>query len=319
MPPESRVVCAGIVVADLFVPPLSGLPAAGELVATDDFLLMPGGCAANTAIVLSKLEVQATVVGKVGNDVFGDFLERDLEARGVDTRGIKRSTRHGTSKTVVLTVEGEDRRFVHTLGANADLGAADVDRSLFTGAEVFYLGGYFVLPRLHEDELAGLFAASRARGALTVLDVVVPSGAARPSLEDLREVLPHVDYFLPNEDEAEALTGEAEPIRQAERLREAGAATVIVTRGPRGSLLLEDRGPLDVPAPRVDVIDGAGAGDAFSAGLIVGLLEGWETERMLRFANAVGASACTKLGCTTGVFTRAEAEAHLLKSESLPA
>lgn len=319
MPAEPRVVCAGILVADLFVPPLSGLPAAGQLLATDDFLLMPGGCAANTAIGLGKLDVPATVVGKVGNDVFGEFLESDLKARGIDTRGLKRSNRHGTSKTVVLTVEGDDRRFVHTFGANADLGAVDIDRSLLAGAKVFYVGGYLVLPRLEQDELAGVFATARAGGALNVLDVVIPSGAAHTSLEDVREILPHVDYFLPNEDEAEALTGEADPHRQAERLRQAGAESVVVTRGPLGSFLLDERGSLDVRAPRVEFVDGAGAGDAFSAALIVGLLEQWETERMLRFANAVGASACTKLGCTTGVFTRAEADAYLLKSESLPA
>jgi sugar/nucleoside kinase (ribokinase family) len=66
-----------------------------------------------------------------------------------------------------------------------------------------------------------------------------------------------------------------------------------------------------VPAPQVDAIDESGAGDAFAAGFIVGLLEGWKLERSVRFASAIGASACTRLGCTDGVFTRAEAEAFL--------
>lgn len=318
MPAESRVVCAGIVVADLFVPPLPTLPTAGELLATDDFLLMPGGCAANTAIVLTRLGVSSTVVGKVGADPFGDFLEQDLLARGVDTRGLTRAPGHGTSKTVVLTVAGDDRRFVHTFGANADLGADDIERTLLEGADAFYVGGYLVLPRLEQAALAELYAAARARGARTILDVVVPSGDARISLDLVADVLPHIDFFVPNEDEARLLTGEMDPYRQAERLREAGASTAVVTMGPEGALLVDDERSIRLPGPDVEVVDGSGAGDAFSAGLIAGLLEGWDVERTLRFASVLGASACTKLGCTPGVFDRAEAErflaAHPLES-----
>ena len=76
------VVCAGILVADIFVPPLERLPQAGELVVTDDFLVQPGGCAANTAISLVKLGVPVSVAGKVGSDLFGDAVERDLRAWG---------------------------------------------------------------------------------------------------------------------------------------------------------------------------------------------------------------------------------------------
>jgi len=133
------VVCAGIVVADLFVPPLPSLPAAGELRVTGDFLLAPGGCAANTAIVLSRLAVGSAVVGKVGEDLFGDFLEEDLSRRGIDTRGVGRSSTHATSQTVALTVDGEDRRFVHTLGANADFAVGGIDRSLVEDADAFYV------------------------------------------------------------------------------------------------------------------------------------------------------------------------------------
>jgi sugar/nucleoside kinase (ribokinase family) len=311
--PCSSVLCAGIVVVDLFVPPLASLPAAGELRVSGDFLLAPGGCAANTAIVLSRLGVDAIVAGKVGNDVFGDFLEEDLRRRDIDTRGLGRSSALGTSKTVALTVIGEDRRFVHTLGANADFGAADIDPSLVTSAKAFYVGGYFVLPGLDGRRLGDLYASARAAGVLTVLDVVVPSGVEGISLELLADVLPYVDLFVPNEDEARALTGETDPDNQARRLREAGAAAVVMTMGPEGALLVDDERSLRVQAPKVEVVDASGAGDAFSAGLIAGRLEGWETERTLGFASVLGASACTKLGCTDGVFDRQEAERFLAR------
>jgi sugar/nucleoside kinase (ribokinase family) len=305
--PRSSVLCAGIVVADLFVPPLKSLPAAGELRVTGDFLLAPGGCAANTAIVLDRLGLDSAVAGKVGDDVFGDFLEQDLRLRGIDTHGLGRSSAHATSQTVALSVVGEDRRFVHTLGANADFDVADLDRSLVENADAFYVGGFFVLPGLESRALGDLYASARAAGVRTILDVVVPSGDDGISLDLLVDVLPHVDLFVPNLDEARALTGEGQPERQGKRLREAGAAAVVVTMGAEGSLLVDDEHSLHVQAPKIEVVDGSGAGDAYTAGLIAGHLQGWDVERSLRFASVLGASACTKLGCTAGVFDRAEA------------
>jgi sugar/nucleoside kinase (ribokinase family) len=216
-----------------------------------------------------------------------------------------------TSQTVALTVTGEDRRFVHALGANADFGVADIARSLVEDADAFYVGGYFVLPGFDGRALGDLYAAARAAGVRTILDVVVPSDDEDISLDLLTDVLPNVDLFVPNEDEARALTGEDEPERQAKRLREAGAATVVVTMGAEGSLLVDDERSLHVQAPRVEVVDGSGAGDAYTAGLIAGHLEGWDVERSLRFASVLGGSACTKLGCTAGVFDRAEAQRFL--------
>jgi sugar/nucleoside kinase (ribokinase family) len=305
-----RVLCAGILVADLVIPPLPELPAPGELAASEDFLLASGGCAANVAISLAKLGVPSAVAGRVGPDFFGDFLQGELHEFGVDTSGLRRSADRGTSKTVVLPVAGQDRRFVHSFGANADFTIEDVDRSLLADCEVFYLGGHLVLPAVSARELAQLCAEARAGGARTILDVVVPRGAA-VSLASVREVLPHVDVFVPNEDEARVLTREADPRRQAARLLEAGADTVIVTRGVEGALLRSRGEMLEVPALRVASIDQSGAGDAFSAGLIAGLLAGWPAERTLRFASVVGASATTALGCTAGVFSRPQVEVFL--------
>lgn len=308
---RDEVLCAGILVADIFIPPLTELPAAGELTATEDFLLDTGGCAANVAVSLAKLGAQATVVGMVGADVFGDFTASALRAKGVDTSGLRRSSAHGTSKTVILPVMGEDRRFIHTFGANVDLKAADIDPALLGRARVLYLGGYLILPGIRQEELAALFRTAREQGVRTVLDVVVPTGSAQHSLEDLAEILPFVDYFLPNDDEARALTGWEAPQDQAACFLSAGCGTVVITQGGRGTLLMDQEGILEAPAYPVEVMDSSGAGDAFTAGLILGILEGRDRAEAIRFASAVGASACTRLGCTTGVFTRAEAEAFV--------
>ena len=306
---QIEVVCAGILVADIFVPPLARLPGAGELMATDDFWIDSGGCAANTATSLLKLDVPTLVVGKVGRDNFGDFVEHDLAAKGVHTEGISRSEAAGTSKTVILPVKGEDRRYIHTFGANADFRVSDIPREMVRRARVFYVGGYLVLPGFEPEALRDLLAFARHSGALTVLDVVVPQGVN--DLSALEAVLPYVDFFTPNDHEALLLTGERDPQRQAERLLKTGCRTVIITQGERGVLLMNADETLSMPAFPFVMVDGSGAGDAFSAGLIAGLLENWTMSACLRFASAIGGSACTRLGCTTGVFTRREAETYL--------
>ncbi len=310
-----EVLCAGILVADLFVPLLPRLPAAGELLKVDDMLLDTGGCAANTATDLARLGVRVAVAGKVGADFFGEFIRKDLSLKGLaDVSGIRMEPRSATSQTVILPVRGEDRRYVHSLGANAWFSLEDIDLDAVARAKVLYVGGYLILPRLDPASLAWLLRFARERGARTVLDVagVDPKGAR----EALAEVLPHTDFFVPNEDEARLITAEMDPARQAERLRSMGAGTVIVTQGEKGATVAPPDGSLlHVDAYLVDFVDASGSGDAFDAGLIVGLLEGWDIRKTLTFASAIGASCCTHLGCTAGVFSRPQAEAFMASRE----
>ncbi len=312
------VLCVGILVADIVVPPLERLPEPGELVATEDFLIQPGGCAANTAISLAKLGVPAGVCGRVGDDVFAGVVLRDLHAHGVDTRAISAVAGLGTSKSVIVPVRGDDRRFIHTFGANAALAAADIPADLVRSASVIYVGGYLVLPGLLQGELAGKLREARSHGARIVLDVAVPSEHPGLSLAAISELLPLADYFVPNDDEGRALTGEDDPARQAKAFLNAGARTVVIKLGARGAHVQTREVAFDLPAPRVEVVEPSGAGDAFAAGLVVGMLENWPLERSIRFASVTGASACTALGCWAGVFSRHEAETYLA-TQDLPA
>jgi sugar/nucleoside kinase (ribokinase family) len=309
------VLCIGVLVADVFVPPLQRLPAAGELVATDDFLIQPGGCAANVALALGKLGTTAAVCGRVGEDVLGDFVMRDLQAHGIDITAVRPTTGFGTSKTVILPVVGEDRRYLHTFGANAALRADDIDDDALDAAEVIYIGGYLMLPMLRADELAARLTRARARGATVILDVALPAGS-EPSLTAVGGLLALADYFVPNIDEARALTGETDPRRQAECLIAHGARRVLIKLGDRGTYVRSADREFEIAAPQVQAIEPSGAGDAFAAGLIVGLGERWDLERTVRFANVTGASACTALGSWGGVFTREQVEA-LLASQPL--
>lgn len=302
---RQRVVCAGLLVADTFVPPVAQLPAPGDLIEVADFVLDAGGCAANTAITLAELGVDAAIVAAVGADSSGRWLIDTLQERGVETSGVLTSAEHGTSRTVILTVEGEDRRYLHAPGANAALDAVALERAL-PGAQILVVGGYLALPGIRSDELARVLAKARAAGTRTLLDVVIPRGLSEPAAA-LRPVLPHVDLFMPNRDEAAMLVWTQDPVEQAAVLVDWGCASVVVTCGSDGAVYADAERVLRVRPYDIELVDGSGAGDAFTAGLVTGMVEGWPIEQSLRFASAVGASACRGLGCTTTLFTRDEA------------
>lgn len=228
------VLCAGIVVADHVSSPISHLPAAGELVLADQLVLTIGGCAANVAVDLVKLGVTARVCGCVGDDVFGRVVAEMLRERGVDVSGLRVVAGKDTSQTLIVNVKGEDRRFVHTFGANASFAAADLAAD--AGFGILYLGGYFLMPDVEGEPLAAAFRAARARGMKTVLDVVTPGPGDYTAR--LAAVLPETDVFMPNDHEAGLITGLSDPVAQAERFRSMGAKTAIVTRGDKGAVLL---------------------------------------------------------------------------------
>jgi sugar/nucleoside kinase (ribokinase family) len=299
------VVCAGLIIADLFVPPLPSLPRPGELVVCDGFLLDAGGCAVNTAVILAHLGVRTGLVGKVGDDDYGGWLRRSLARKRVLVDGVSTARRSATSQTVILPVDGEDRRYIHVPGANAELGVADI-AAVLPGARVLAIGGYLALPGLDQEGVAELLAGARTRGTATLLDIVVARGADDP-VKALRPVLPHVDCFLPNQDEAHLVTGHDNPVDQAQALLEWGCASVVITCGAGGAVYADPGRVIRVRPFPVEAVDGSGAGDAFSAGIIFGLIQGWPPEQRLRFAAALGGSVCRGLGCTGTVFTRDEA------------
>jgi sugar/nucleoside kinase (ribokinase family) len=182
-----------------------------------------------------------------------------------------------------------------------------VDRHTVAGAQVLYVGGYLGLPAVTPEGLADLFGFAKAKGVQTVLDVIVPSTATYRASDVLGLVLPHTDVFLPNADEATLLTGEVEPERQADELLELGCSCAVITMGEMGVLAKSATHTVRAGAFDVDAVDPSGAGDAFDAGFIVGMLNEWSLVKTVKFACALGASATLKSGCTPGVFTMTEA------------
>ncbi len=306
-------ICAGIVVADHVCDPIDHMPAAGELITTDRLQLTIGGCASNAAVDLAKLGVNVGIVGIVGRDVFGSYVREFLQAAGVNCDSLLESESQQTSSTLVVNVQGEDRRFIHTIGANAEFNGSEVTPELIDGCRVLYLGGYCISENPTADSVAALFAAARKAGVITVLDVVIP--APGDYLSRLRPVLPHTGVFLPNNDEAHLITGISDPLAQAQAFREAGAKTVVITCGGDGAVLVGDDVRLRAGTDQVQFVDGTGSGDAFVAGYIHGLLDGKDARECLRIGSALGASCVRKIGATSGVFTANELSEFITSTE----
>jgi sugar/nucleoside kinase (ribokinase family) len=283
-------------------------------VLVDRYLMSAGGCAVNTAVCLQRLGRKGGVIGKTGQDFLGDFVVNDLARLGIDTSGVRRSATHPTSTTYILNVKGQDRRYLHCIGANSDFSLSDVDLSTLSGARVLYVGGYMVMPGWGPGDLAKLFREAKQQHLITVLDIVV--GAGNPaSLASVEPVLPYTDLFLPNNDEGQVLTGRDDPLAQAEILSRLNPdCAIAITLGRRGALVRCKDHLFRAGAYAVESIDESGAGDAFAAGFITGLLENWPLEQTLRFASAVGASCTRALGCTEGVFHFDEALAFVAEN-----
>jgi sugar/nucleoside kinase (ribokinase family) len=305
----AEIICVGILVEDTFCGPMRELPPAGRLTAIDAMPVKVGGCAANVAIDVAKQSLTVDVVGCLGRDPAAKTLTAELERQHVGCGHMVYSDQYPTSRTIIVLVEGQDRRFIHMFGANQALTVGHVQHAWLAGAKVFYLGGLFVMPGIKTAELAALLKFCRSKGIVTVVDVVVPQQWS--GRDELNTLLPEIDYFLPNDDEAELITGLADPLEQLRFFEKRGAHTVIITRGKAGAVAACGGQYWQSGIYPAKVVDPTGSGDAFSAGIITGIRRGWDLPGMLRYASALGSSATRAVGTTDGVFTAAEAEAFV--------
>ena len=297
MTPDSQpeVLCAGIVVADAIASPVDGAPDAGLLTLVDSVVLATGGCALSTATALEQLGTHTALCGCVGRDLLGDVMLREARGRGLDSGGL-RVCDELTSASLVLDASDGARTFLHNPGASAALGPQDIERALEAGPRWLHIGGALVLPRLDGEPLATVLAAARKRGITTSLD---PVHDATGAWDRVHPCLPHLDVISPNLIEAHGITGEDTPEACAAWLHERGARQVAIKLGRDGAFALDHETAELVPAFRVETRDETGAGDAFAAGLIHGLLQGQPLARAVRLGNAVGALSTRGLGASS--------------------
>ena len=214
-----EIICAGIIVADVFLPPIDRLPNEGELLEVDEPAHQVGGCASNTAIALSRLGKNTGIIGMVGSDSIGDQLIRLLINEKINTNAVFKTKEASTSQTIIVPVKNQDRRYIHYFGANSKISVADLDNGLNgylypNNMKIFIFGGYLLMPNIDSKELAVLFKKLKDQNYTIILDIAVTNNQTEVS-EKIKNVLPFVDYFFPNDDEAFEITKLEKPQDQA--------------------------------------------------------------------------------------------------------
>lgn len=278
--------------------PIDSLPEKGKLEFLNELQLHPGGCALNTGIVLSKLGIKTEVIGRVGNDILGDFIINRLKGEGVETANVKRSNK-STSSTMVMVSEDGERSFSHYIGANGELTAGDIDDKALKGVDLIHIGGTFLLPTFDGTDTRKILEKAKGLGKITSLDTAWdPTGRW---LKTIEPCLQFIDYFLPSIEEAKEITGEEKPSRIVDFLLKRGVGTVALKIGEQGCYVKDRREEIRLPALEVKVKDTTGAGDAFAGGFLFGVLKEYGLRKSAQFANVMGASCVTGIGATGGI------------------
>ena len=294
-----QVLCVGLMVADVVVRPVGPDCFQRDTNRLESALLRSGGDALNEATVLARLGVRTGLVGRIGDDLFGDFLLEQLARAGVVTTHVLRDRALGTAVTVVLLQAGGERNFLYYPGAGAALHAADLSDELLLDTEYMAVGSAFGLPGLDGDGLASLLQRARRCGVVTALDTTWDSSGRW--LDLLAPAMPYVDLFLPSLYEAGALVGDGTPDAVAARLAALGPRTVVLKMGADGCYLHSASGRGHLPPLPSSVVDTTGAGDCFVAGLLAGQTRRWSLRDSALLGHAAAACCVEAIGATTGI------------------
>lgn len=293
----SKVIVVGSANLD-FTIAVERLPSVGETVLGGDLYQSFGGKGANQAVAARKAGAETAFLTMLGADEQGRRIEDHLALLGLPREGLLRSATRPSGVALILVEQSGRNLIAVAPGSNRLLSVEDVRR-----ASSFIMRGNVLLAQLEVPlpAVQEALAIAKAQGLLTILNPA-PAGPLPHGLLKL------VDVLTPNEGEARALSGQAEPEAAAGELLDRGARSVVVTLGERGALVRE-RDPLSsclVPAYRVHTIDTTAAGDAFNGALACALAEGLPLREAVAFANAAGALATTKRGAQESLPSREE-------------
>jgi ribokinase len=278
------------------------IPVPGQTVIGTGFDTTPGGKGANQAVAAARLGYPVSMVGAVGEDVFGQALLDNLKQAGVSTEAVACLT--GPSGVApILVAENGENSIVVVPGANSKMDCVAIDRQ---AALIRSAGMVLCQLELPLDTVIHTLALCAKADVPVILD---PAPAA--PLPD--EVFGQVTWFTPNETEATFYLGNPlAPEQAAQKLIERGLKGVVLKRGAEGAYVAVAGGKADwVPAFAVEAIDTVGAGDCFNGAFAVALLEGSDPWTAARFASAAAAFSVTRRGAQASMPSRAEVEAFL--------
>lgn len=283
-------------------------PRPGETLFGQNFDLGFGGKGANQAVAARLSGAEVLMVAKVGQDLFGEATIKNFASLGIDTTHVKIVADAPTGVAPIFVEPNGQNRIIVVKGANDKLTPADVDAAAADLRRVNTIILQFEIP------LATIYHTVRFARAHNIRCIVNPAPAVPSSLADLTGA----DYFIPNETEAELITGL--PVQTLEQAATCAAALVqkgfrrvLLTLGARGALLADSTGHVHVPPFAVTPVDTTGAGDAFIGSLSVFLAEGIPERDAVARASLYAALSTTRVGTQKSFPRRAELEAEWTK------
>ncbi|MGN0172237.1 MAG: ribokinase [Acutalibacteraceae bacterium] len=270
------------------------MPMLGETVAGNHFSVNAGGKGLNQAVAVAKLGGNASFLGAIGDDANGELLLHSLETYGVAFEGIRIA---GTSTgTAVVTVVGGDNFIILNEGANACLTPDIIEQK----ADLLAAADWVVLQlEIPVETVCAVCKAAKENGAKILLNPA-------PYKELPQEIYPLIDILVPNEYEAQALTGIAlssheNCMEAVRRIRRLGVKTAVVTLGERGCVYNSGKDILFCAAEKTQVVDTTSAGDAFIGALCSKLADGGELNDAIRYATKVAAVTVSRCGAASSV------------------
>lgn len=319
----------GTITVDLFVSNLTHMPhtegdefTVDSLVFHDDPLrLAGGGNGAITAYVLARLNASVELIGGLGTDDLGTWMQDWLSAVGVGMDGVSRCRDEGTATTLILSDTQQNRAAFYHPGANTRVDSKAISGPSVRDADLLLLTSYSILPGLRAQGCVELFQNAQRFGTRTALDIG-PAIGEPVRLAELRPLLPHTDFFICNDHELQVCSGQADISAGMADILDSGTGCVVIKRGAAGATVAYSSGLatvapgnrsavtghccVDVPGFSVKVQSTVGAGDSFNAGFLLAIQEGADVVQAARFGNAVAATVVSTPGRALHTLSRAD-------------
>jgi sugar/nucleoside kinase (ribokinase family) len=249
---------------------------------------------------MAKLGCKVVAVGAAGDDEMGNVLLGIMNRYGIDTSHMKRKKGVQTSGTMLPIRPNGERPALHVMGTNATFCFEDVPQDVVKNADFVHIGGFYLMPKFDGEDTVKTLKVAREGKAITTMDIL---GVKQDNMaEKILPSMPYLDFFMPNLEEAQMITGLTDLDELCDFFLNAGAKHVVLKMGARGSLIKNKDGMrLRVPAFKVDVVDTTGCGDAWTGGFIAGLSRGMSIEESATLGSACGSLVATGLGSDAGI------------------
>ena len=282
------IACVGNAVMDIVVRYAHDIPPPDAARHVEGISARLGGCAANTAMAVSRVGARAALVSRLGRDHPGAAILETLRAAGVETATVVLDDEAHTPQCVAFVRESGERSFLVYNGCAANLAPDDVMWDALTDAKVLFISPAFYLPKLDQGGSVELFEEAKSRGMVTALDVAGGSKAGR--LGVLEPILRVTDVFIPSEQEAYAMSGLTTREGVLESFERYGLRIFGMKLGADGVVLRHAGGEIRRQAHRVPVRDTIGAGDVFMGAFLTAYaVNGWGIGGCVDFAQACAA------------------------------